>query len=215
MNPYYDFLQQNQSFSITSFLTLKSETIRKLILVNGLIGLGWGLALPYFNVYFDVVLGANSRQIGLIFSLSQVVMMFTLLFVPILTEGLGKVKVVALVQLSSIPFLLLSTSTSILAIAAFGYIMRTAIMNMSNPILSSFNMEIVSEAQRATVNSLIWMSCYTCVGLSTYAGGLMMDRNYYTLPFLLTCILYIVASVLYYLFVEKLGTEQKNLKTLV
>jgi MFS family permease len=194
------------------FSTLKSETIRKLIIVNGLIGLGWGLALPYFNVYFDVVLGASSRQIGLIFSLSQVVMMFTLLFVPILSEGLGKVKVVALVQLSSIPFLLLFTSTSILAIAAFGYIMRTAIMNMSNPILSSFNMEIVSEAQRATVNSLIWMSCYTCVGVSTYAGGLMMAHNYYTLPFLLTCILYIVASVLYYFFFEKIEKEQKNLK---
>jgi len=192
--------------------TLRSKTIQKLVLVNGLIGMGWGLALPYFNVYFDIVLGASSRQIGFIFSLSQVVMMFTLLFVPILTEWLGKVKVVALVQLSSIPFLLLFTSTSLLTIAAFGYIMRSAIMNMSNPILSSFNMEVVSEDQRATVNSLIWMSCYTCVGLSTYAGGLMMAHNYYSLPFLLTCILYVVATVLYYLFFEKMEKEQKNLE---
>lgn len=196
----------------TLFSTLKSGTIRKLILVNGLIGMGWGLALPYFNVYFDIVLGASSKQIGFIFSLSQVVMMFTLLFVPILTEWLGKVKVVAMVQLSSIPFLLLFTSTPVLTIAAFGYIMRSAIMNMSNPVLSSFNMEVVSEDQRATVNSLIWMSCYTCVGLSTYAGGLMMAHNYYSLPFLLTCILYVVATVLYYLFFEKMEKEQKNLK---
>ncbi|MFY9199386.1 MAG: MFS transporter [Methanosarcina flavescens] len=184
-------------------------TIQKLILVNGLIGMGWGLALPYFNVYFDIVLGASSKQIGIIFSLSQLVMMFTLLFVPILTEGLGKVKVVALVQLASIPFLLLFISTSILAIAAFGFVMRSAIMNMSNPVLSSFNMEIVSEDQRATVNSLIWMSCYTFVGLSTYAGGLMMAHGFYTLPFLLTCILYIVATVLYYIFFEKVEKKQK------
>ncbi len=192
--------------------TLRSKTIQKLVLVNGLIGMGWGLALPYFNVYFDIVLGASSRQIGFIFSLSQVVMMFTLLLVPILTEWLGKVKVVAMVQLSSIPFLLLFTSTSVLTIAAFGYIMRSAIMNMSNPILSNFNMEVVSEEQRATVNSLIWMSCYTCVGLSTYAGGLMMAHNYYSLPFLLTCVLYVIATVLYYLFFEKMEKEQKNLE---
>ena len=192
--------------------TLRSKTIQKLVLVNGLIGMGWGLALPYFNVYFDIVLGASSRQIGFIFSLSQVVMMFTLLFVPILTEWLGKVKVVAMVQLSSIPFLLLFTSTSVLTIAAFGYIMRSAIMNMSNPILSNFNMEVVSEEQRATVNSLIWMSCYTCVGLSTYAGGLMMAHNYYSLPFLLTCVLYVIATVLYYLFFDKMEKEQKNLE---
>jgi predicted MFS family arabinose efflux permease len=85
-------------------------------------------------------------------------------------------------------------------------------MNMANPIMSSFNMEIVSEDQRATVNSLVWMSCYTCVGLSTYAGGLMMAHDYYSLPFLLTCILYIVATVLYYVFFEKMEKEQKNLE---
>lgn len=202
-------LPQRSAPISTLFSTLKAGTIRKLILVNGLIGMGWGLALPYFNVYFDIVLGASSKQIGLIFSLSQVVMMFTLLLVPILTERFGKVKVVAIVQLSSIPFLLLFTSTFIVSISAFAYIMRTAIMNMSNPILSNFNMEIVSEDQRATVNSLIWMSCYTCVGLSTYVGGLIMARGYYTLPFLLTCIIYIVATVLYYVFFEQMEKKQK------
>jgi hypothetical protein len=111
------------------FSTLRSGKIRKLILVNGLIGPGWGFSLPCFNVYFDVVLEASSKQIGFIFSLTQVVMMFTLLFVPILTESLGKVKVIYLVQLFSIPFLLLFISISILAVTAFGYIMRTAIMN--------------------------------------------------------------------------------------
>lgn len=142
-------------------------------------------------------------------------MMFTLMFVPILTEGFGKIKVISLVQLSSIPFLLLFTSTSILAVAAFGYVMRAATMNMANPIMSNFNMEIVSEDQRATVNSLVWMSCYTFVGLSTYAGGLMMAHGYYTLPFLLTCIIYGVADVLYYVFFEKMEKQQRIADTVL
>lgn len=191
------------------FAALRSGTIRKLIMVNGIIGLGWGLILPYFNVYFDIVLGADSKQIGFIFFLSQLVMMFTLMFVPILTEGLGKVKVITLVQLSSIPFLLLFASTSVLTAAAFGYVMRTATMNMANPIMSNFNMEVVDESQRATVNSLVWMSCYTFVGLSTYAGGLMMAHGYYTLPFLLTCGIYGVGAVLYYVFFEKIEKKQE------
>ena len=53
------------------------------------------------------------------------------------------------------------------------------------------------------------MSCYTFVGLSTYAGGLMMALEYYTLPFLLTCVLYAVATVLYYVFFEKIEKKQK------
>lgn len=202
-------LAEKPALFSTLFSVLRSGTIRKLIVVNGLIGMGWGLILPYFNVYFDVVLGAGSEQIGVIFSISQLVMMFTLLCVPLLTEGFGKVEVISLVQLASIPFLLLFTSTSILAVAAFGYIMRTSIMNMANPIMSSFNMEIVSEDNRATVNSLVWMSCYTFVGLSTYAGGLMMARGYYTLPFFLTCGIYGVAAVLYYVFFDKMEKQQK------
>lgn len=199
-------------FTLSS--TLKTRTIQKLIFFNALIGMGWGLALPYFNVYFDIVLGTSSRQIGLIFSISQVVMMFTLLLVPVLTEGFGKVNVITLVQLSSIPFLLLFVSTSTISVAAFAYIMRTAIMNMSNPILNSFNMEVVNETQRATVNSLIWMSCYICVGLSTYAGGFMMTHGYYTLPFLLTCMLYAIASILYYIFFEKLEKKKETIDVL-
>lgn len=53
--------------------------------------------------------------------------------------------------------------------------------------------------------------CHNCVGLSTYAGGLMMAHSYYSLPFLLTCVLYVVATVLYYVFFEKMEKEQKNL----
>jgi len=193
-----------------TFLSLsRSILVRKMILVYALIGMGWGLALPYFNVYFDVVLKTSSDQIGSIFSLSEVLMMIALLFVPVLTERFGKVTIVSLVQLSSIPFLLLFISSSVLTVIAFAFIMRSALMNMANPILNSFKLEIVGEDQRATVNSLTWMSCYTFVGLSTYVGGLIMARGYYKLPFLLTCVLYAVAAVLYYVFFDRIEKEQK------
>ncbi|MFI5384165.1 MAG: MFS transporter [Methanosarcina thermophila] len=54
-NKRNNLVERSAAFS-TLFSTLRSVTIQKLILVNGLIGMGWGLALPYFNVYFDIVL---------------------------------------------------------------------------------------------------------------------------------------------------------------
>jgi MFS family permease len=193
----------------------RSGLIQKMILVYALIGMGWGMALPFFNVYFDVVLKTSSDQIGSIFSLSEVIMMIALLFVPILTEKFGKVLIVSLVQLSSIPFLLLFISSSTLIVVAFAYIMRSALMNMANPIFNSFKLEIVRENQRATVNSLTWMSCYTFVGLSTYFGGLLMAWGYYKLPFILTCILYAAAAVLYYIFFENLEKQKTKMIPLI
>lgn len=189
---------------------LNMKIIQQLMIINALIGIGWGLALPYFNVYFDIVFNATAAQIGIIFSISQIARSLFLVPIPILTEKFGKIKVIAITQLFSIPMILLFVFTPSLTFAAVGYIMRTAIMNMSNPVISNFNMEIVEPEHRATVNSLTWMSCYTFVGISTYVSGLIMAKGYYKSPFLITCVVYIIASVLYYVFFEKVEKSHNS-----
>jgi predicted MFS family arabinose efflux permease len=113
-----------------------------------------------------------------------------------------------MVQILSIPFLLIFTFSSSLPLAAFGYVMRYMLMNMANPILNSFKLEIVSAEQRSIINSVMWMACYTFVGIGTYAGGLMMAGGRNSMPFLVTGIFYALTAVLYYVFfneVEKAG----------
>ncbi len=175
----------------------QSKTIRNMLFVYCIYGAGWGLALPYFNVYFSDILGASTSQIGVIFTISQLVMMFGYFLVPLVTERLGKVRTVTLVQVLSIPFLLLFTVTSSVLIAAFGFTMRYLLMNMANPVLNSFKLEIARKEEHAVVNSLTWMACYTFVGIGNFAGGLMLAGGNYTLPFHLTCVLYGVTAVLY------------------
>jgi predicted MFS family arabinose efflux permease len=171
-----------------------------MILFYCLFGIGWGTSLPYFNVYFDIVLGANANQIGLIFSLSQLVMMAGYFLVPMLTEKLGKIRLASTVQALSIPFLLVFTFSSSMAVAAFGYVMRYMLMNMANPILNSFKLEIVTANQRSVMNSITWMACYTFVGFGTYAGGMMMAGGQNAMPFLTTSILYALTAGLYYMY---------------
>jgi MFS family permease len=186
----------------------RSKTIRRMVLFYCLFGIGWGTSLPYFNVYFDIVLGASTNLIGLIFSLSQLVMMAGYFLVPMLTEKLGRIRLASTVQALSIPFLLIFTFSSSLPVAAFGYVMRYMLMNMANPILNSFKLEIVSAQQRSIINSVMWMACYTFVGIGTYAGGLMMAGGKNRMPFLVTGILYALTAALYYVFfnkVEKAG----------
>jgi MFS family permease len=182
----------------------KSKAVRQMTFFYCLYGIGWGTSLPYFNVYFATVLGADANQIGIFFSISQLFMIFGYFMVPILAERTGRVKLVASVQILSIPFLLLFVHTNNLLLAVIGFVMRYMLMNMANPILNSFKLEIVKPEERSIINSVMWMACYTFVGIGTYAGGMMMAEGYSSMPFLITALLYGVTAVLYYIYFNKL-----------
>lgn len=182
----------------------KSKVIRQMTLFYCLYGIGWGTSLPYFNVYFDTVLGASANQIGIIFSVSQVFMILGYFLVPVLTERTGKVRLVAIVQILSIPFLLMFVLTNNLLIAVVGFVMRYMIMNMANPILNSFKLEIVQPEERSMINSIMWMACYTFVGIGNYVGGLMMAKGDSRMPFMVTGLFYAATAVFYYICFNKL-----------
>lgn len=188
----------------------QSKTACQMIFIYCLYGIGWGVSLPYFNVYFDTILGANTSQIGIIFSVSQLTMVIGYFLVPLLTEKLGKIRLASMVQVLSIPFLLMFTFTSSVLVAALGYVMRWLLMNMANPVLNSFKLEIVSNEQRPTMNSLTWMACYTFVGIGTYAGGLLMARGQNTMPFLITSVFYGITAILYYVYFSEVERRQNT-----
>lgn len=188
----------------------QSKTACQMIFIYCLYGIGWGISLPYFNVYFDTILGAGTSEIGIIFSASQLTMVIGYFLVPMLTEELGKIRLASIVQVLSIPFLLMFTFTSSVLVAALGYVMRWLLMNMANPVLNSFKLEIVSNEQRSIMNSLTWMACYTFVGIGTYAGGLLMARGQNTMPFLITSVFYGITAILYYAYFNEVERRQNT-----
>lgn len=188
--------------------SVKSVSVQKLIAINALVGIGAGMIVPFFNVYFHKVLSASSGDIGFIFSFGEVIMIGGLVILPLMTERFGKIKSIAITQLASIPFLIMLAFTGNIFIAAFAYTMRMTLMNMANPAISSFNMEIVDERQRATVSSLTSMSWYLFQAASTYVSGLLMAQGNYVLPFMITCVVYITSASMYYVFFMKV---EKNM----
>jgi MFS family permease len=187
--------------------TVKSVSVQKLIVINALVGIGAGMIVPFFNVYFHNVLSASSGDIGFIFSFGEVIMIGGLVILPFMTERFGKIKSIAITQLASIPFLIMLAFTGNIFIAAFAYTMRMTFMNMANPAISSFNMEVVDERQRATVSSLTSMSWYMFQAASTYVSGLLMANGNYVLPFMITCVVYITSASMYYVFFMKVEKD--------
>ncbi len=180
-----------------------SDTVKRLVTISCLIGLGAGLIVPFFNVYFNKMLSATPGQIGLIFALAQASMAAGAIAVPFLVARIGKVRTVSLTYLLSIPFLIVLAISTNLYVAGAAYILRMLFMNMSVPISNSFSMEIVHSEEMASVSSLTSMGNYIAIAISSYVAGALMSCGSYLLPYMATCLFYLAASGLYFKFFRK------------
>lgn len=170
------------------------------------VGLGAGLVIPFFNLYFATRFRATSGQIGFYFSVSQVFTFLAVLAAPAIARRIGKVRTVVLMELLSLPFLVSLGVENTLTVAVLAFWARASLMQMSSPIGSAFTMEVIPRRLRATANSLTAMSWNLSWAGSTAASGFIMQRYGYSVPYYLTAACYAVSAISYYLFFR--GTER-------
>lgn len=180
----------------------------KLAVPELLMGLGAGMFVPFLNVYFSRHLSAASAQVGFIFSAMNLVTTVAVLWAPVLGMRRGKIGATVLTRLLSIPILLVIALTGNLWVAAVAAWLRSALMNMSNPLMGSFSMEILSTRERATVSSILGMLWSLGWGLSAKLAGHIMQNYSYTMPYYFTVVLYTASALLLYRF---FGREEHGL----
>jgi len=175
----------------------RQRSMARLLLGHALIGFGAGLIVPLFNIFMSNKLGASSGEIGVIMSVGQVATALGGLLVPLIVMRFGKVATVVVLRLASIPFLILIASLTSLYGVGGAYFLRTALMNMTNPVESGFAMDMAGQ-RRVEMSSLISTMDTFTRGISVLAGGWMMARFSYNVPYYFTCVLYFVTVVAYW-----------------
>ncbi len=189
---------------VPGFLRLRFKDRRlvgRLLLPQVLVSLGAGLIMPLQNVFMSRRLGATPAEIALIFAISSALTGFGGLAAPLLARRWGKITAAAASQFISLPLLAVMGLTPHLWVYGVVSLIRGSLMNMANPLISSFTLEVVESRERATVNSLVSMSWNLGWGLSSYIGGWMMQSISYTLPYAFTIVLYTASiSSFYYFF---------------
>lgn len=178
--------------------TAAQRAVLNLLVYSTFIGIGAGLVTPYFNVFLSNKLGVDSAVVGLILSFSQGATGIAGLIAPILANRFGKVATVVGTQLASIPFLLLVALPPNVYVVAFALFMRSALMNMSNPVASTFSMEVVDADRRGKVSSLMRIADNLTRAVSAAIAGWIMANWNYEIPYFFTAVLYLMASVVYY-----------------
>jgi len=174
----------------TSFLR---SPIFLLSLTQVLIGLGAGLFIPYFNIYFVQHLHASSALFGLIDGSATAVTALFTLAAPWLAMRIGKVNTIVLTELASIPLLLTIGLTGILPLAAVVYLFRYGLMDMSNGIFQVFSMEAVSQDRRGLANSSYQASFQVAWALAAALGGVVIVHLGYPPIFIAAACCYLLS----------------------
>ncbi|UAC47744.1 MFS transporter [Bacillus aquiflavi] len=167
-----------------------------------IIGIGSGLVIPYLNLYFADRFHASNSAIGFIISLGQAATAFAMIIGPAVVRKFGEVKAVVILQLLSLPFLLLTAFTQQLWLAAIGFLFRQALMNAGNPIQMSLMMSKVDDSMKGlanSINQMVFNIGWAVMGpIST--GIVIKYGAYwgYALVFSVTASLYFIASIYFF-----------------
>lgn len=177
-----------------------TRLITKLFLPSLVVGIGAGLSIPFLNLYFKHVFRTTTNLIGIFYSLQQVLMISGLVIAPVIAEKIGKIRTVVFSQLISIPFLIILGLTNNLAFAVVAFLIRAAMMNMAQPLYTNFAMEKVKHDEQPFTNALLVIAWTAGWGASASLGGILIERFAYSVPFFTTSFLYLISTILIFLF---------------
>lgn len=184
----------SRTFSLIS--TLGHSAFFYLVLVYALTGLGAGLFIPYFNIYFVQHLNASPALFGLIDGGANTITALLTLTAPRLARSIGNINTITLTRLTSIPLLLIIGLTGILPLAALLYLFRQGAMDMSAGILQVFSMESVSDKHRGLANSSYQSAFQVLWAIAAPIGGLIIVNFGYPPVFILGAFFYILTIII-------------------
>ena len=179
----------------------------RLVLPGFLIAIGAGQVIPFLNLFIQGKFGLDLTSLNAVFALTSLGTLAAILAQPRLARRFGQITSVVIVQVASIPFLVVLGFSPILWTVIAAMAVRNSLMNAGNPIFTAFAMERVSPAERATLSaamSVLWQAGWV-IGGSWYAvlqATLGFERGY-AVNFLTIITLYSIATSLYWLWFRR------------
>ncbi len=167
------------------------------------VGLGAGMIVIYFNIFFQDVFQVSTEMIGLIFAANTLVLAIGNVLTPAVADRIGKVMTVVITEGLSVPFLLMLAFVTDLNLAIIVYISRNVLMNMAGPVSSAFFMEGLGRHERATALGFVRAGDSAVRGVAAIIGGWLLAMGAYRLPYLLVAGLYVLAVVMFYSFFRR------------
>lgn len=189
--------ERSKVLLLDKYKEILSPSVLMFLLYSGLIGMGAGFVVPYFSMYLKYTLDISETLVGTILSFSQMGTVIVGFLIPHLAYRFGKIKFVILCQFISIPFLISIAFPQGIIVVAISFFIRSALMNMAQPITQNLAMDLVKEDSRAMMSSMRSLVNYIFRAIGIYIGGIVMDVYSYNTPYYITVITYALGVVVF------------------
>lgn len=183
-----------------NFREIKNVYSRKLLIIliyTCFIGFGAGMVVPFFGVYLKYQLDITDSIVGTILAIAQMGTVIGGLTVPFIAKKIGKVNTITLVQMGSIPFLILIGAPTSLVMVAIAFFFRSSLMNMAHPLIQNLYMDVTEDKYRPLVSSLRSTVSNISRAGGIMLGGYMMANVGYGSPYVVTIICYIIGTIIF------------------
>ncbi|MFC0082708.1 MFS transporter [Aciditerrimonas ferrireducens] len=150
------------------------QLIGRLGLTNALNGFGFGFLGPLLTYWFHVRFGVGSAEVGLVFTVVNLLSALPYLGADRLTARLGAVRTVAVTRGLSVLLLIGMAPAPTFAIAAVLLTLRTVANSLGIPARQSYTMGVADERRRGTVAALGTLPSMVTSSISPVVGGAIM-----------------------------------------
>jgi MFS family permease len=173
--------------------------IAKYTLTLVMIQVGAGMVVQLFSLWLRIAFGVAEDQLAPLYVVINLTMGLGYFLANGLAAWAGTVRSIVLTQFLATILLFALPNIPDFRIVGIVYIIRTAVMNMSNPILTSFICSIVPVDERATALSISNSTGSIARAVGPALGGGLMVASL-SLPFYICGTLYASSTLLFYLF---------------
>jgi len=180
-----------------------------------LMSIGSGMTVKFFPLFFKDDIGMTPTEVQLIYFFVPLTLTVFSGLGTLLSEEIGRVQTILLLSFSGVsclysmvlfkdylykhPFVLVPV-----------YILRTALMNSTYPMLESILMDSVPKNKRARWKSLESIAQFGWCG-SAALGGFISDSTNYTFTFLITAIIQTTGIFFYLLLLPLVPKKESDL----
>jgi MFS family permease len=180
---------------------ISRRLVRRLALINLIMGFGAAILIPYLNVFLRNKFAIGDDLLGLIFSLSSLLVFLGSMITPwLVTITKSRIIPTVATQGASIVFLFSLGFSPVLWIAAVSLLLRTVLMQMSSPLLENFAMLRSSQEEQASISSIRAIGWQAGQTIGIFISGLVQTRFGFSPLFITTGIMYTISVLLTWIY---------------
>jgi len=162
---------------------------------NLIIGMGAGMTVKFFPVFFKSVYGLKPVSVQVIMGITLITTGLFGLLAQKFSESRGRVEIMLAVKVLATIFLFIIAFYPPLIILLPLFVLRGSLMNSAQPLSRSILMDTVSKKHRGKWNSAETISWGLFWNASAVLGGFLIGDDNFRLCFLVTGMVYVIGTI--------------------